>query len=93
MVCPLAVGSATAVADEMEGWTRGAELDDSRSGYVAGPGTFEEVVDLLVVGSGVLTLCLAVGLSYSLLFVWSKPEFSFLRFGADAWNVLCILNS
>jgi alkanesulfonate monooxygenase SsuD/methylene tetrahydromethanopterin reductase-like flavin-dependent oxidoreductase (luciferase family) len=45
---PVAVGSPQTVADEMERWVREADLDGFNVGYVTTPGTFEEVVDLLV---------------------------------------------
>lgn len=45
---PVAVGSPQTVADEMERWMREADVDGFNLGYVTTPGTFEEVVDLLV---------------------------------------------
>lgn len=45
---PVAVGSPQTVADEMEAWMREADVDGFNLGYVTTPGTFEEVVDLLV---------------------------------------------
>ncbi|GCB21518.1 dimethyl-sulfide monooxygenase [Aspergillus awamori] len=45
---PVAVGSAERVADEMERWVREADLDGFNLGYVTTPGTFEDVVELLV---------------------------------------------
>ncbi|ATY61514.1 xenobiotic compound family [Cordyceps militaris] len=45
---PVAVGTAAAVADELEAWIREADLDGFNIGHVTTPGTFEEVVDLLV---------------------------------------------
>lgn len=45
---PLAIGSAATVADELERWFNEADLDGFNLGYVTTPGTFEEVVDLLV---------------------------------------------
>lgn len=45
---PVAVGSPQTVADELERWVREADVDGFNLGYVTTPGTFEEVVDLLV---------------------------------------------
>lgn len=45
---PVAVGSPQTVADEMERWVREADLDGFNVGYVTTPGSFEDVVDLLV---------------------------------------------
>ncbi|CCC05306.1 hypothetical protein SMACR_08558 [Sordaria macrospora] len=45
---PVAVGTAEKVADEMERWVREADVDGFNVAYVTTPGTFEEVVDLLV---------------------------------------------
>ncbi|ROV98418.1 hypothetical protein VMCG_07107 [Cytospora schulzeri] len=45
---PVAVGAPGTVADEMERWVREAGVDGFNIGYVTTPGTFEEVVDLLV---------------------------------------------
>lgn len=45
---PVAVGSPATVADEMQRWIREADLDGFNIAYVTTPGTFEEVVDLLV---------------------------------------------
>ena len=45
---PVAIGSPPRVADEMERWLREADLDGFNLGYVTTPGTFEEVVDLLI---------------------------------------------
>ncbi|KAJ3540232.1 hypothetical protein NM208_g5151 [Fusarium decemcellulare] len=45
---PVAVGSPQTVADEMERWIREGDLDGFNVGYVTTPGTFEEVVELLV---------------------------------------------
>lgn len=45
---PVAVGSPGTVADEMERWVREADVDGFNIGYVTTPGTFEEVVDLLI---------------------------------------------
>ncbi|KAH6662409.1 nitrilotriacetate monooxygenase component A [Plectosphaerella plurivora] len=45
---PVSVGSPATVADEMERWIREGDLDGFNLGYVTTPGTFEEVVELLV---------------------------------------------
>ncbi|OCK76329.1 bacterial luciferase-like protein [Lepidopterella palustris CBS 459.81] len=45
---PVSIGSPATVADEMERWIREADIDGFNLGYVTTPGTFEEVVDLLV---------------------------------------------
>lgn len=45
---PVAVGSPSTVADELERWIKEADLDGFNIGYVTTPGTFEEVVDLLI---------------------------------------------
>lgn len=45
---PVSVGSPGTVADEMERWIREADVDGFNIGYVTTPGTFEEVVDLLI---------------------------------------------
>lgn len=45
---PVAIGSPSTVADEMERWIREANLDGFNIGYVTTPGTFEDVVDLLI---------------------------------------------
>jgi hypothetical protein len=45
---PVPVGTAEEVADELERWIELADLDGFNIGYVTTPGTFEEVVDLLV---------------------------------------------
>ncbi|CZT42534.1 probable coenzyme F420-dependent N5,N10-methylene tetrahydromethanopterin reductase and related flavin-dependent oxidoreductases [Rhynchosporium secalis] len=45
---PVGVGSASTVADELERWIREADVDGFNLGYVTTPGTFEDVVDLLV---------------------------------------------
>jgi hypothetical protein len=45
---PVAIGSPATVADEMERWIRDADLDGFNLAYVTTPGTFEEVVDLLI---------------------------------------------
>lgn len=44
----VSVGSAVTVADEMERWVREGDIDGFNIAYVTTPGTFEEVVDLLV---------------------------------------------
>jgi FMN-dependent oxidoreductase (nitrilotriacetate monooxygenase family) len=45
---PVAIGSPTTVADEMERWAQEADVDGFNVGYVTTPGSFEDVVDLLV---------------------------------------------
>jgi FMN-dependent oxidoreductase (nitrilotriacetate monooxygenase family) len=45
---PVAVGSPTKVADELERWVREADVDGFNIGYVTTPGSFEDVVELLV---------------------------------------------
>lgn len=45
---PLCVGSPATIADELERWIREADIDGFDLGYVTTPGTFEEVVDLLI---------------------------------------------
>ncbi|KAL3465248.1 luciferase-like domain-containing protein [Aspergillus heterothallicus] len=45
---PVAVGTPEKVADIMEEWIRVADLDGFNIGYVWTPGTFEDVVELLV---------------------------------------------
>jgi alkanesulfonate monooxygenase SsuD/methylene tetrahydromethanopterin reductase-like flavin-dependent oxidoreductase (luciferase family) len=45
---PVAVGSPQTVADEMEHWIQEADLDGFNIGYVTTPGSFEDVVELLV---------------------------------------------
>ncbi|KAH8170331.1 luciferase-like monooxygenase domain-containing protein [Sarocladium implicatum] len=45
---PVAVGSPQTVADEMEHWINEGDLDGFNIGYVTTPGSFEDVVDLLV---------------------------------------------
>ncbi|KAL2844800.1 HK97 family phage prohead protease [Aspergillus pseudoustus] len=47
-LAPLSVGSPTTVADEMERWIREADIDGFNIGYVTTPGTFEDMVDLLI---------------------------------------------
>lgn len=45
---PVAVGSPQKVADEMERWIKEGDLDGFNIGYVTTPGTFEDLVELLV---------------------------------------------
>lgn len=45
---PVAIGSAQTVADAMEKFLHEADVDGFNISYVTTPGTFEEVVDLLV---------------------------------------------
>ncbi|EFX01678.1 xenobiotic compound family monooxygenase [Grosmannia clavigera kw1407] len=45
---PVSVGSPQTVADELEEWIREADIDGFNLGYVITPGSFEDVVDLLV---------------------------------------------
>lgn len=45
---PVAVGSPSTVADELERWMAEADVDGFNLGYVTTPGTFEDVVDLLI---------------------------------------------
>lgn len=45
---PVSVGSPQTVADDLEEWIREADIDGFNIGYVTTPGTFEEVVDLLI---------------------------------------------
>ena len=45
---PVGIGSPSTVADVMETWIRDADLDGFNLGYVTTPGTFEDVVDLLI---------------------------------------------
>lgn len=45
---PVPVGTASSVADFLEEWVRVADLDGFNIGYVQTPGTFEDVVELLV---------------------------------------------
>jgi alkanesulfonate monooxygenase SsuD/methylene tetrahydromethanopterin reductase-like flavin-dependent oxidoreductase (luciferase family) len=42
------VGSPATIADEMQRWVREADLDGFNIGYVTTPGTFEDVVELLI---------------------------------------------
>lgn len=45
---PVAVGSPSTVADELERWVVEADVDGFNLGYTITPGSFEDVVDLLV---------------------------------------------
>jgi alkanesulfonate monooxygenase SsuD/methylene tetrahydromethanopterin reductase-like flavin-dependent oxidoreductase (luciferase family) len=45
---PVGVGSPATVADEMQRWVREADLDGFNISYVTTPGTFEDVVELLI---------------------------------------------
>jgi FMN-dependent oxidoreductase (nitrilotriacetate monooxygenase family) len=45
---PVAVGSPKKVADELERWVKEADVDGFNIGYVTTPGSFEDVVELLV---------------------------------------------
>ncbi|KAF2718734.1 coenzyme dependent N5,N10-methylene tetrahydromethanopterin reductase [Polychaeton citri CBS 116435] len=45
---PVGVGSPATVADEMERWVEEADIDGFNLAYVTTPGTFEDVVDLLI---------------------------------------------
>lgn len=45
---PVGVGSPATVADEMERWVREADVDGFNVAYVTTPGTFEDVVELLI---------------------------------------------
>jgi FMN-dependent oxidoreductase (nitrilotriacetate monooxygenase family) len=45
---PVGVGSPSTVADEMERWIEEGDLDGFNLAYVTTPGTFEDVVDLLI---------------------------------------------
>lgn len=47
-ISPSAVGSPATVADVMENWIEIADLDGFNLGYVTSPGSFEDVVELLV---------------------------------------------
>ncbi|KAL7623942.1 hypothetical protein AAE478_005499 [Parahypoxylon ruwenzoriense] len=42
------IGSPQTVADDMERWIRDGDLDGFNIGYVTTPGTFEDVVELLI---------------------------------------------
>lgn len=43
-----AIGSPKTVADEMERWIREADLDGFNIGHVTTPGTFEDLIDLVI---------------------------------------------
>ncbi|OTB04323.1 hypothetical protein M426DRAFT_156470 [Hypoxylon sp. CI-4A] len=45
---PVGIGSPQTVADDLERWIREADLDGFNIGHVTTPGTFEDVVELLV---------------------------------------------
>lgn len=45
---PVSVGSPATVADELQRWVTEADVDGFNIGYVTTPGSFEDVVDLLV---------------------------------------------
>lgn len=45
---PVSVGSPQTVADEMERWIREGDVDGFNLAHVTTPGTFEDVVDLLI---------------------------------------------
>ena len=45
---PVAIGSPATVADELERWVEEGDLDGFNIGYVTTPGSFEDVVNLLV---------------------------------------------
>ncbi|KAK3348764.1 luciferase-like domain-containing protein [Lasiosphaeria hispida] len=45
---PVSVGSPQTVADELERWVREADLDGFNIGYVTTPGSFEDLVELLI---------------------------------------------
>lgn len=45
---PVGVGSPAKVADEMERWINEADVDGFNLAYVTTPGTFEDVVELLI---------------------------------------------
>ncbi|KAK2750812.1 hypothetical protein FQN55_001824 [Onygenales sp. PD_40] len=45
---PVVVGTPEKVADELQRWVEVADVDGFNLGYVTTPGTFEDVVDLLV---------------------------------------------
>lgn len=47
-ISPSVVGSPATVADVMESWMEIADLDGFNLGYVTSPGSFEDVVELLV---------------------------------------------
>ncbi|EPE02175.1 xenobiotic compound family [Ophiostoma piceae UAMH 11346] len=45
---PVSIGSPEIVADELERWIREADVDGFNLGYVITPGSFEDIVDLLI---------------------------------------------
>ncbi|KAK4444550.1 luciferase-like domain-containing protein [Podospora aff. communis PSN243] len=45
---PVPVGSPATVADELERWVREGDVDGFNIGYVTTPGSFEDLVDLLI---------------------------------------------
>ena len=45
---PVGIGTPAKVADEMQRWIREADIDGFNLAYVTTPGTFEDVVDLLI---------------------------------------------
>jgi alkanesulfonate monooxygenase SsuD/methylene tetrahydromethanopterin reductase-like flavin-dependent oxidoreductase (luciferase family) len=45
---PVSIGSPKTVADELERWVKEADVDGFNVGYVTTPGSFEDVVDLLI---------------------------------------------
>ncbi|CAI7667693.1 unnamed protein product [Penicillium pancosmium] len=45
---PVAIGSPTTVADEMERWVREAGIVGFNIGHVSTPGTFEDLIDLVI---------------------------------------------
>jgi alkanesulfonate monooxygenase SsuD/methylene tetrahydromethanopterin reductase-like flavin-dependent oxidoreductase (luciferase family) len=45
---PVGIGSPETVADDMVRWIKEADLDGFNIGYVTTPGTFEDVVELLI---------------------------------------------
>lgn len=45
---PVGVGSAATVADQLQKWIVDADIDGFNLGYVTTPGTFEDVVELLI---------------------------------------------
>lgn len=45
---PVSIGSPGKVADELERWVREADVDGFNIGYVTTPGSFEDLVELLV---------------------------------------------
>ena len=45
---PVSVGSPSTVADEMQRWVTEGDVDGFNIGYVTTPGTFEDVVELLI---------------------------------------------